>query len=129
MIHFRHCHPALRGKLGAALCGFPEISWQGKTPMEQSFDWDSGVIGVMFAGAPKGGTDDVVFVAVNAFWEEQEMKLPKPPDRSGWRVCIDTGEENPEDCIVEGREIRLAEENKIVLKPRSVQILTVVRTG
>ncbi len=128
MIRFRKRHPSLRGNIGSALCGFPEISPQGKKPTETTFNWDSRVIGVMFAGAPKSGEDDIVFLAVNAFWEEQEMELPKAPERSEWRVCVDTGEE-PDKCIVEGWTIRRVEERKITLKPRSVQVLTIVRTG
>ena len=56
------------------------------------------------------------------------MELPKAPERSEWRVCVDTGEE-PDKCIVEGWTIRRVEERKITLKPRSVQVLTIVRTG
>ena len=82
----------------------------------------------MFAGAPKNGEDDIVFLAVNAFWEEQKMELPKPPERYEWRVCIDTGEDE-DKCIVEGWTIRKIEDRQIVLKPRSVQILAAFRTG
>ena len=66
-----------------------------------------------------------VFLAVIGFWEEQELERPKPPERSEWRVCVDTGEE-PEKCIVEGWTIRRVEERKITLKPRSVDRKSVV---
>lgn len=95
MIAFRRCHAALRGGVGPAGCGFPEISLHGAQPWESDYSWETKLVGIMFAGRPAGAAqDDIVFLAINTFWEAQRMTLPTLPDGMRWHLAADTSAED-----------------------------------
>jgi len=116
MIAFRKKHEAIRYKLPVpCICGFPDVSFHGRRAWEPDHSMDSRTIGVMFAGKDKSGTDDIVFLAVNAFWEEQLMQLPLLPENLSWVIAVDTAGENWYPDMEADKELRL--------KPRSVKVL------
>ncbi|MDL2234245.1 glycogen debranching protein GlgX, partial [Ruminococcaceae bacterium OttesenSCG-928-L11] len=79
MIGFRKAHNVLRRSTGLCSCGFPEISFHSEQAWKNDYSWESRVLGVMFAGAAPDGGDDIVYFAINAFWEAREMVLPQLP--------------------------------------------------
>lgn len=120
MIAFRKEHAVIRKNTQMCSMHFPSISIHGVQPWKADNQWDSHVIGVMYAGRTiDGAGDDVVYIAINAYWEKQTLRLPEIAVDCAWRVIADTWLESG---IVE--EPYAVCENTIILEPRSVQILT-----
>lgn len=121
MIAFRKKHTVIRKRTQSCSVNFPEISLHGLHPWNIDYHWSSRVVGVMFAGRSEElSQDDIVYLAVNAYWEEQTFELPLLPEGMRWRIVVDTWLESglPEDSIY-------LEDKWTHLHPRSVQILVV----
>jgi len=123
MIAFRKAHPAIRRKTEPCSCGFPDVSFYGEQLLNQNYNHESRVVGVMFAGKEENGEDDIVFIAINTFWEPRFIELPYLPKALHWMLAVDTGAEDPTECIHYEKNIFLQIEDKISLRPRSVAIL------
>ena len=78
----------------------------------QKLAFDYGVDEDRFKG------DDVVYVAVNTYWEELTFSLPEVPDYSQleWFCAVDTFNEEP---VIKGKG---AVRGKIKIAPRSVKV-------
>ena len=75
--------------------------------------------GVMFAGSYyRNKPDDIVYLAVNTYWEDVEIFLPGLPAGMAWRNIVDTFAKNPilksADTVSGG----------IKMRPRSVRLFT-----
>lgn len=119
MIQFRKEHNIIRKFSGSCSLGFPEI---------QVFEPNDGckVLRVIYAGRNNRNTgDDIICLAVNVFWEEQEFLLPHMPSGLNWYVMADTGMRYIEDVIPKPGEEPLLIGGKIRMIPRSVCILKV----
>lgn len=91
MIHFRRSHPAIRKNLEQCHCGFPPISQHGTTPWDADFTRESKVVCTMFAGYDnEQHREDIVYLAVNPYWESICIHLPKLPDWLQWYLAVDT---------------------------------------
>ena len=91
MIHFRHEHTVIRKDIKQANCGFPHVSQHGNTPWDDNFTTDSKVICTMFAGHDENKEkDDIVYMAVNSYWEPETITLPKLPEGMKWYLAVDT---------------------------------------
>ena len=91
MIRFRKEHPVLRKNTKSAECGFPMISVHNGEPNRDYTNFDSHLIGIMYAGRNADDTkDDIVFYAMNAYWEPLQIHLPEPPQGFHWRVVCNT---------------------------------------
>ncbi|MCM1492728.1 MAG: alpha-amylase family glycosyl hydrolase [Muribaculaceae bacterium] len=91
MIHFRAEHPVLRKNTKPAECGLPMISIHNGEPYQSYTDFESRLIGIMYAGRNKDETeDDIVFYGMNSYWELLTMHLPEPPVGWHWRVVANT---------------------------------------
>ena len=91
MIHFRHEHEVIRRDTGYCSLGFPSVSTHGIEPWQKEFDWESKLIGAMYAGKTKDKKkDDIVYVAVNAYWEPLRVKLPELYAGLNWHYEVDT---------------------------------------
>ena len=82
---------------------------------------DSRLIGIMYAGRDESDTrDDIVFYAMNAYWEPLEMQLPELPNGMKWKIRVNT--------FVDEKEAEKPEESgyvsKINIQPRTVVVLT-----
>lgn len=120
LIHFRKRHVVLHGKCKRALCGLPEVSLHGEQPWNPSYESGSGVIAAMMAGYDeRRRRDDIVYIAVNAYWETVNITLPELPGDLQWAVEVNTG--------VEGHEIREVpvrlDTKQVCIGARSVMIL------
>ncbi|MCR5671062.1 MAG: glycogen debranching protein GlgX [Butyrivibrio sp.] len=94
MIQFRRKHPSIRKDITPASCGFSHISVHTENPDNGNITKDSKVICVRYAGyINKKGHDDIVYVAINAYWEDIQIMLPNPPEGAYWALCVDTGDE------------------------------------
>ncbi len=83
---------------------------------------DSRVICVRYAGYyDKKGHDDIVYIAINAYWEDIQIMLPGAPAGAYWTLCADTGDEDGKYYY--NRPKPLAYRNK-TLKARSVSVFT-----
>ncbi|WMC94465.1 glycogen debranching protein [Kineothrix sp. MB12-C1] len=88
MIQFRKKHDVVRKFSGYCSLKFPEI--QVMEPEE-----NLKVLRIVYAGRSAQGStnekDDIVCLAINVFWEEQEFWLPCLTADMGWFVAADTG--------------------------------------
>lgn len=91
VIQFRRRHPSIRKDLQPAKCGLPYISTHTESPDNSSITGESKMMGVRFAGfSREKGHDDVIYIAINVFWEDVPIKLPKMPEGGYWSLAIDT---------------------------------------
>lgn len=93
MIRFRKDHPVITRAMPASASGFPAISFHGVHPWKNSYDWEDKLIAVMYAGRTADGkADDIVYVAINAYWEPLEVSLPLLLGHAQWTKVVDTSE-------------------------------------
>ncbi|MCR4892114.1 MAG: glycogen debranching protein GlgX [Lachnospiraceae bacterium] len=119
MIRFRKDHLVLRNTCAPCSVGFPEISWHDTKPWTKGFPHDGHYVGVMFAGRkPDGSEDDIVYVAVNSYWEDLKVTLPSFPSLNmmQWVCAIDTEKEE------QGVEEHCRPNLPVTVKARSVRI-------
>jgi glycogen operon protein len=121
MIKFRKIHPVLKDDTKPALCGFPSSSKHGNVP------WclleETKVLGVMLAGRNStDDKDDIIYIAINVYWEKQYMIIPDLPKGLEWRMAINTALPEGRDFIESIDEMPKVG-TKIELEPRSVMIL------
>lgn len=126
MIAFRKKYAILRKTTKRASCDIPEISIHNGYPWNAYTNHSSRLIGIMYAGRDEADTrDDIVFYAMNSYWESLEMQLPELPNGIKWKMCVDTFEEKKED---EKQENEIQGESgyvsKIRIQPRTVVVLT-----
>lgn len=92
MIHFRKDHPALRGICPLPRCGFPEISIHSETPWTAPNTDNLKNVGIMFACYDdQKHRDDIIYLALNVYWEPVTMTLPTPPPGLEWHMAVNTG--------------------------------------
>lgn len=98
MTGFRRRHVVLREHTAPCSLGFPDMSSHSRKPWTSGYGWDDHVVGILFAGrkaasgcgAGSEETDDLVYLAVNAFWEPQQIELPSLAENRFWRPVVDT---------------------------------------
>lgn len=113
MIEFRKNHLVIRKKMKAAECGVPEISIHNGKPWNDKCVDDTRQIGIMYAGRNEADTDDdIVFIAVNTYWEKTEVSIPVIDNRS-WSIYAFTGERDT---------VQIADD-KLMIEERSAVIL------
>ena len=103
MIWFRREHPAIRSDQEPSETGFPAVSIHTDRAWDCSIDRETKALAVCYAGKTDQG-EDLVYMALNVYWEEQSFELPKLPKDYEWRCFVDTaldgiGEENCEAAI------------------------------
>ena len=95
MIQLRKELAVVRGTTAQSVCGLPDVSWFGPY-CEHDFSWDSHYVGIMYAGRDNYDTDDeIVYLAVNSWWQELQIQLPKLPVGRIWRKYVHTWEDEP----------------------------------
>lgn len=121
MVQFRRKHAAIRKDLERAKSGLPFVSVHTENPDNGNITKDSRVICVRFAGFDeKKGHDDIVYLAINAYWEDIQIMLPNPPNGAYWGLCVDTGGDE-DGKFYFNRPKPLTWRNK-TLKARSVSV-------
>jgi len=118
MIRIRKEHGVIRRFSKNCSLGLPEI--KVIEPNDQSK-----VLGIIYAGRDQNdGQDDIVCLAANVYWEEQEVALPSLPSGMGWMVLADTGERYLPGCIPKPGQAVLLKGNRAKLGARSVMVLS-----
>jgi glycogen operon protein len=120
MIHFRKNHRVVRHFGGNCSLGFPEI----QTIHDLS---QSKVLRVIYGGRNETDTkDELVCLAVNVYWEEQEFTLPELISQMSWRVAADTGRRYLPNGIPDCTEdLPILNVGTVKMAPRSVCIFTI----
>ena len=114
MIRFRKDHRVLRRDISGGACGFPDVSFHGTAPWQESFGPQDRYVGVMFAGAERNVGPQIVYVASNAYWEELSAALPQLPASMRWELAVDTWDAQQHARPVDG--------NCFAIGPRSVMV-------
>lgn len=124
MIAYRKKHPVIRKKLDNAVCGMEGMHAHDVNADRMEVSQNAKTLAVSFAGYDrKKCKDDLVYVAVNAYWEEVHITLPNLANHGAWYLSVDTyGDENGKYCYEEGEEIRI--DHEYVMKPRSIVVFT-----
>ena len=115
MIGFRRKHAILRKALLRSRTGYQDMQVMG-------MDESSKVLRVVFAGCDEEGQEDMVCLALNVFWERQELYLPPLPTGMGWKIAADTGKEYLKAGIPEDGALPLAG-NSLSMQERSLMVL------
>lgn len=123
MIHFRKKHTVIRKKLPNAVCGLGSLNTRNEYG-EPNIEKEARMLAVSFAGYDsEKGKDDIVYVAVNPYWEDTRIFLPDLQGRETWYLCVNTyGDGAGRYVYPEGEEVRI--ESEFVMKPRSVAVFT-----
>lgn len=123
MIAFRKAHPAVRGNCRPSRIGFPGISVHSTEPWDGNITEESRYLGAMFSGSlEQEGTEDLVYLAINVYWEDQTFRLPSLPDGLVWHMAVNTAAADPEGCCLSGRENMPAIDSEFIMRPRSVAV-------
>ena len=124
MIAFRKKHPVIHKQLPTSVCGMDPIHTHNLNAKETDIPRDARTFCVSFAGYDKEkGKDDLIYVAVNTFWEDVTITLPNLHGRGAWHLSVNTyGDGNGHYCYPEGQEVRI--DRSFVMRPRSVAVFT-----
>lgn len=124
MIAFRKKHPVIHKQLPTSICGMDPIHTHNLNAEETDIPRDARTFCVSFAGYDKEkGKDDLIYVAVNTFWEDVTITLPNLHRRGAWHLSVNTyGDGNGHYCYPEGQEVRI--DRSFVMRPRSVAVFT-----
>ena len=124
MINYRHRHPVIRKRLPKAVCGMEQIVAHAADAAVTNLPENAMTIAISFAGYDREkGTDDLVYVAVNSYWEPVPITLPKLRNRGTWHLSVNTaGDKKGNFFYPEGKEPRVSK--KYTMPPRSVVIFT-----
>lgn len=124
MIAYRHKHAVIRKKLPNAVCGMEPIHAHDVRAENTNLPDGTRTFAVSFAGYyKKKGEDDLVYIALNTYWEDVEITLPDLHKRGSWYLSVNTyGDGEGRYCYPEGQEIRI--DGSFVMRPRSVAVFT-----
>ena len=125
MIAYRFRHPVIRKELPRAVCGMDALHAHDVNADRVNIPRDTRVFATRFAGYDKEkGQDDVVYLAINTYWEDVEITLPKTNRAGYWYLSVNTyGDENGRYFYEEHEERRI--EGSFVMKPRTVAVFHV----
>lgn len=124
MIAFRKKHPVIHKQLPTSVCGMDPIHTHNVNADQLTIPKDAHTLCVSFAGYDKEkGKDDLIYIAVNTFWEDVTITLPSLHGRGAWHLSVNTfGDGNGQYCYPEGQEARIDE--SFIMRPRSVAVFT-----
>lgn len=126
MIRFRHDHPVIRKRLPDAVCGMEPIrSHEADALRPGNISHDTRTLCVSFAGYDKDkGRDDMVYLAVNTYWEDVTITLPDTRRAGFWYLYVNTyGDGQGRYCYSEQEAVRI--EGTFTMRPRSVAVFSV----
>ena len=124
MIQFRKDHPVISRKLPNAVCGMESIHTHNIDARDVPIPRDAHTFAVSFAGYDKSkGADDLIYIVINAYWEDVTVTLPELARPGAWYLCVNTfGDGDGRYFYEESQEPRI--EHDFCMRPRSVAIFT-----
>ena len=122
VIAFRKKHPVISRPLGPAACGLPDVIACGANPDDHVIGRSNKVLGILYAGRAEGAAgDDVVYMAINAYWEPVEIRLPALRAGLSWGINIYT---DADDNVFFHKQAVFLKSPLFMLKERSVAVFT-----
>lgn len=129
MIAFRKKYAILRKTTKGASCSLPEISFHNGAPWKGGTEYNTRLIGIMYAGRDEADTkDEIVFYAMNAYWESLGMQLPDLPEGLQWKVCVNTSVEYEDGKNME-EFTEFQNKRRLTIPPRTVIVLEAETEG
>ena len=124
MIAFRKQHPVIHKQLPTSVCGMDPIHTHNVNADKTDIPRDARTFCVSFAGYDKEkGHDDLIYIAVNTFWEDVTIILPDLHGRGAWHLNVNTyGDGNGKYCYPDEEAARI--DHRFVMRPRSVAVFT-----
>ena len=124
MIAFRKQHPVIHKQLPTSVCGMDPIHTHNVNANKTDIPRDARTFCVSFAGYDKEkGHDDLIYIAVNTFWEDVTITLPDLHGRGAWHLNVNTyGDGNGKYCYPDEEAARI--DHSFVMRPRSVAVFT-----
>lgn len=124
MIAFRKQHPVIHKQLPTSVCGMDPIHTHNVNADQTDIPRDARTFCVSFAGYDKEkGHDDLIYIAVNTFWEDVTITLPDLHGRGAWHLNVNTyGDGNGKYCYPDEEAARI--DRRFVMRPRSVTVFT-----
>ena len=124
MIAFRKQHPVIHKQLPTSVCGMDPIHTHNVNADQTDIPRDARTFCVSFAGYDKKkGHDDLIYIAVNTFWEDVTITLPDLHGRGAWHLNVNTyGDGNRKYCYPDEEAARI--DRRFVMRPRSVAVFT-----
>jgi len=116
MIWYRKHHRIIRIDTEKCSIGYQPISHHGLHPFNPEYNANRHYIGIMYAGKNRKGDDELVYMAVNSYWEAQTITLPKAPEGKRFYMVIDTYRE---DSVVQDV---IPVDGPFTIMPRSVAV-------
>lgn len=122
LIAFRKAHPLLRNDNMETPENFPAVSYHGLLPWQFDYAYTNRIVGILFTGK-KDGSDDFIYLGINAHWHDYQMRLPALPADYKWQQVADTS--LAEDaCFKEGRDVQ---NNNVTLYSRGIIVCVGVK--
>lgn len=116
MIQFRKDHRVIRTNTSKCSLHLPEVSIHGLLPFQPNYETNNHYLGILYAGRnQENSTDDIIYVAINTYWEAQEIELPQLSVGVVWKQSINTNNPTEEGMVPLN--------NKLIIAPRTVVIL------
>lgn len=117
MIALRKKHDCIRRFAGYCSLGYPEVQvWEP--------DESTQILRVIYAGRTADGTrDDLVCLAINVFWENQECELLQLGGGLKWYVTVDTGGQYLPSSYLAEEDTLACVDGKLRMGPRSICIM------
>lgn len=127
IIAFRKKHAVLRRNtpftfMDSKAVGYPDVSLHGQEAWKADLSDYSHTIGILYAEdyAEENPSHSLLYLAINMYWHNQQLALPKPPEGTMWKVVMNTflddpfddtpmSEVNPHHISVCGRSIQILE--------------------
>jgi isoamylase len=126
LIAFRRLHPALRqarhAGAGVGDDDALQVTWHGTRPWLPDWAPHSRVLACMLRGSG-AAEPDVVYVAMNMYWEPLGFEVPEPPPGQRWHVFANTAGPPPADIWEPGQEPPLPEQQEVLLEGRAILVL------
>ncbi len=124
VIRLRKEHPVVSRELEPAACGLRDCQVSGVDPDDHAITGNTGTLCVLFAGKREDtGEDDVIYLVINADWQENVVRLPALPQGYAWGILLDTAQ--PEGhCIYDTP--RFLKQPMYAMTYRSVAVFTMI---
>ena len=124
MIAYRKEHKVIHKKLPNAVCGMAPIEAHDVFAEQTQLSPNARTIAISFAGYDKDkGEDDLVYMALNTYWEDVRITLPQFQGSTHWYLSVNTyGDASGRYVYPKGQEVLIHKE--FIMKPRSVAVFT-----
>ncbi len=91
MIAFRKNHPVISPQASKRSMRYGSIHTHNINARDVTIPRDAHTFAVSFAGYDKSkGADDLIYIVINAYWEDVTVTLPELARPGAWYLCVNT---------------------------------------